>query len=293
KTNGKMNEGGKLKTEYHQTWAEYYCRYIKEYADTGIPIWGISVQNEPAAKQTWDSCLYTAEEERDFIKNYLGPAIKKADLGDLKVVIWDHNRDLVYERAKVVLDDPKAAEYVWGTGFHWYCGDHFENIQKLHDEFPHKQLIFTEGCQEGGTHLGSWDLGERYARSIINDLNRWTVAWIDWNLILNEQGGPNHVGNYCSAPIIADTRTGELHYQSSYYYLGHFSRYMRPGSVRIQSQVSTTDLEALAAVNAHGETVVTILNSKNKTVNFNLTQANISHSVTSPPRSIITLITAP
>ena len=196
KTTGEMNFGGKLKSEYRDTWADYYCKFIENYEKENVPIWGLSIQNEPEAKQTWDSCIYTAEEERDFIKNHLGPSLKKHNLLDRKIIIWDHNRDVMVERARTVLSDPGAAKYVWGTGFHWYCGDHFDNVQKVHDEFPDKQLIFTEGCQEGGPHIGSWNLGERYATSIINDLNRWTVAWIDWNLILNEQGGPNHVGNY-------------------------------------------------------------------------------------------------
>ena len=171
KTNGQMNHGGKLKKEFRETWAEYYCRYIELYEKSGIPIWGLSVQNEPDAKQTWDSCIYSAEEERDFIKNYLGPALNKNKLADKKLIIWDHNRDIMVDRARTVLNDPDAAKYVWGTGFHWYNGDHFDAVQKVHDEFPDKQLIFTEGCQEGGPHIGSWELGERYATSIIHDLN--------------------------------------------------------------------------------------------------------------------------
>ena len=111
----------------------------------------------------------------------------------VKIVIWDHNRDLMVERASVVYADPEAAQFVWGTGFHWYGADHFDHVQQVHDAWPDKQLLFTEGCQEGGPHTGSWELGERYARSIINDLNRWTVGWIDWNLLLDERGGPNHV----------------------------------------------------------------------------------------------------
>ena len=222
KTNEQMNFGGKIKEEYKESWANYYCKFIERYETEKIPIWGISVQNEPEAKQTWDSCIYTAEEERDFIKYYLGPALKNYNLLDKKLIIWDHNRDNMVERARTVLSDPGAAKYVWGTGFHWYCGDHFDNVQKVHDEFPDKELIFTEGCQEGGPHIGSWDLGERYAKSIINDLNRWTLAWLDWNLILDGQGGPNHVGNFCSAPIIVDN--DEILYQNSYYYIGHFSK---------------------------------------------------------------------
>ena len=289
KTNGQMNEGGKLKEEYKRAWADYYCKFIEFYHREEVPIWGISVQNEPEAKQTWDSCLYTAKEERDFIKYFLGPSLEEHNLLDKKVIIWDHNRDMMVERARTVLKDPEAAKFVWGTGFHWYCGDHFDNVQKVHDEFPDKNLIFTEGCQEGGPHLGSWDLGERYATSIINDLNRWTVAWLDWNLILDTQGGPNHVGNYCSAPMIVDTNTEEIFYQSSYFYIGHFSRFIKQGDSILEIE-NDTNLLSLSSVSKHKDKISTIiLNKSNASESFKYIGANTSVDLTIPERSIITL----
>jgi len=290
KTNGQMNHGGKLKEEFRDTWAIYYCKYINAYEKEGIPIWGISVQNEPAAKQTWDSCIYTAEEERDFIRNYLGPALKSKNLLDKKLIIWDHNRDIMVERARTVLNDPEAAKYVWGTGFHWYNGDHFDAVQQVHDEFPDKELIFTEGCQENGPHIGSWDLGERYATSIINDLNRWTSAWIDWNLILDENGGPNHVGNYCSAPIIVDTSTQEILYQSSYYYLGHFSRFIKRGDRIIECENKTENLLALASINDSGIATTIVMNKNNSHENCTYMNGNVVLNLCIPSRSIVTLI---
>ena len=290
KTTGEMNFGGKLKSEYKDTWADYYCKFIENCEKENVPIWGLSIQNEPEAKQTWDSCLYTAEEERDFIKNHLGPSLKKHNLLDRKVIIWDHNRDVMVERARTVLSDPDAAKYVWGTGFHWYCGDHFDNVQKVHDEFPDKQLIFTEGCQEGGPHIGSWNLGERYATSIINDLNRWTVAWIDWNLILDERGGPNHVGNFCSAPIIVDTNKNELLYQSSYYYLGHFSRFFNRGDKIIECKNSTENLLALSAIDENQKVTSTIMNKEEKSMHFLYENGTNAKALSIPPRSIMTLV---
>ena len=290
KTTGEMNFGGKLKSEYRDTWADYYCKFIENCEKENVPIWGLSIQNEPEAKQTWDSCLYTAEEERDFIKNHLGPSLEKHNLLDRKVIIWDHNRDVMVERARTVLSDPDAAKYVWGTGFHWYCGDHFDNVQKVHDEFPDKQLIFTEGCQEGGPHIGSWDLGERYATSIINDLNRWTVAWIDWNLILNEQGGPNHVGNYCSAPIIVDTRSQDLLYQSSYYYIGHFSRFILPGDKIINSKNTNDKIDVLSSINDQNIVNTVIQNKNESCVEINYNRDNMNSVFTIPERSIVTVV---
>ena len=290
KTTGEMNFGGKLKSEYRDTWADYYCKFIENCEKENVPIWGLSIQNEPEAKQTWDSCLYTAEEERDFIKNHLGPSLEKHNLLDRKVIIWDHNRDVMVERARTVLSDPDAAKYVWGTGFHWYCGDHFDNVQKVHDEFPDKQLIFTEGCQEGGPHIGSWDLGERYATSIINDLNRWTVAWIDWNLILNEQGGPNHVGNYCSAPIIVNTRSQDLLYQSSYYYIGHFSRFILPGDKIINSKNTNDTIDVLSSINDQNIVNTVIQNKNESCVEINYNRDNMNSVFSIPERSIVTVV---
>jgi glucosylceramidase len=290
KTNGQMNCGGKLKPEYRDAWARYYIRFIQEYAKEGVAIWGLTVQNEPAAAQPWDSCEYTAEEERDFVRDHLGPTLHRAGLGSVKIIIWDHNRDIIVERVRVAYDDPEAAKYIWGAGFHWYVQDKFDNIQLVHDAWPEKQLLFTEGCQEGGPHIGEWALGERYARSMINDLNHWTVGWVDWNLVLDETGGPNHVGNFCSAPIIADTRKDELIFQSSYYYIGHFSRFIRPGAQRVLCATNHDELEATAFANPDGVLAVVVLNRSDTVRPFTLKQGGRCASTTIPPHAISTYV---
>jgi glucosylceramidase len=248
------------------------------------------VQNEPEAAQTWDSCLYTGEEERDFVRDHLGPALRDAGLADVRLIIWDHNRDRLYERAKVVLDDPEAARFVWGVGFHWYCGDHFDNVQLVHEAYPDKHLVFTEGCQEGGPHVGSWDTGERYARNIIADLNRWTVAWVDWNLALDVTGGPNHVGNLCSAPILVDTTTGEILYQSAYYTIGHFARFIRPGARRVGCAKTLDALEATAFRNRDGTVAVVVLNRSAQPVEFLLRSGGLEAAADVPARGIKTFL---
>ena len=156
KSNGQMNQGGKLLPQYANAWARCYIRFIQEYEQEGVPVWGVSVQNEPQAVQRWDSCIYSAEEERDFVRDHLGPELAKAGLDHIKIVIWDHNRDRMVERASVVYMDPQASKYVWGCGFHWYGEDHFDHVQMVHDAWPDKALLFTEGCQEGGPHPGEW-----------------------------------------------------------------------------------------------------------------------------------------
>ncbi len=292
KTNGQMNHGGALLPQYAHAWAQCYVRFIREYEAQGVPVWGVSVQNEPLATQRWDSCIYSAEEERDFVRDNLGPALAKAGLGHVKIVIWDHNRDHMVERASVVYSDPVAAQYVWGCGFHWYGEDHFDHVQLVHDAWPDKALLFTEGCQEGGPHMGSWALGERYARSMINDLNRWTTGWIDWNLLLDETGGPNHAGNLCSAPIIVDRTSGTLQHQSSYYYIGHFTRFIRPGAQRVLCAATQQDLECTAFINTDGSTAVVVMNRTEMPIQFRLC-FEASRSVTTlPARAIATYVLA-
>ena len=149
-----MLQGGKLKPEFYQSWANYYVKFIEAYEAEGIPIWGLTIQNEPMAVQRWESCIYTAEEERDFLKNHLGPTLEKAGMSDKNVIVWDHNRDLLFQRASIILDDPDAAKYVWGTGFHWYEDwkdgiPMFDHVHRVHEAYPDKNLIFTEVCNEG------------------------------------------------------------------------------------------------------------------------------------------------
>nr|WP_093073037.1 glycoside hydrolase family 30 protein [Salisediminibacterium haloalkalitolerans] len=290
KTNGEMNNGGQLKPEHRQTWANYFVKYIEAMENAGVPIWGVSVQNEPAAVQTWDSCIYSAEEERDFVKNHLGPILHEQGLADKNIVIWDHNRDLIVERATTVLEDPEAAQYVWGTGNHWYVSEEFENLSKVHEAFPDKHLLFTEGCIEEGVHLGEWHTGERYARNIIGDMNNWLEGFLDWNLVLNEHGGPNHVGNYCDAPIIADTKSDQLHYNSSYYYIGHFSKFIKPGAKRVDAASTADNLSVTAFKNVTNELVAVILNETEQNQDVTVEVDGCRGDVAVPARSITTCV---
>jgi glucosylceramidase len=291
KSNGRMVQGGILRPECRQAWARCYVRFIQAYSDADIPIWGVSVQNEPEAAQRWESCLWTAQEECDFVRDFLGPELEAAGLGQVRIIIWDHNRDRMFERAQVVYSDPAAARRVWGTGFHWYGEDGFDQVQRVHDAWPGKQLLFTEGCQEGGPHHGSWELGERYARSMINDLNRWTAGWIDWNLLLDHRGGPNHVGNFCSAPILVSPTGNALLRQSSYFYLGHFARFVRPGALRALCASTSRELESTAFVNTDGSVAVVVLNRGEQAKRFALRVDPDQLAVARmPPRSIATYL---
>jgi glucosylceramidase len=297
KDNNDMRQGGKLKREFYQAWANYYTKFIKAYQNAGIPIWGISIQNEPMATQRWESCIYTAEEERDFLKHSLGPTMKREGLGDKKIIAWDHNRDLLYQRASTMLSDPEAAKYVWGIGFHWYepwsGGDPmFDNVKLVHEAFPDTNLIFTEGCKEAFDiqKVNDWKLGELYGHSMINDFNNGTAAWTDWNILLDETGGPNHVNNLCFAPLHADTKTGRLIYTNAFFYIGHFSKFIRPGAKRIVSSPSRSALLSTAFINTDGEVSVVVMNKSDQRVSYYLWVEGKAAEVNSLPHSIQTLV---
>jgi glucosylceramidase len=298
KDNNDVLHGGHLKQqEYGRSWANFYVKFIKTYEAQGIPIWGLSVQNEPMAKQTWESCIYTAEEERDFIKNYLGPVLQSSGLGDKKLIAWDHNRDLLYQRASTILEDPAAAKYVWGIGYHWYetwTGGpmQFENVKLVANAFPNTTLLFTEGCKEKFTFegLGNWALGEKYGYSMVNDFNSGCAAWTDWNILLDEKGGPNHVGNFCFAPVHADTRTGKLIYTNAYYYIGHFSKFVHPGAKRIAASSNRAQLQTSAFENTDGSIAVIVLNTTDEKFPYRVIIKGKETATESLPHSISTII---
>jgi len=297
KSNNNMLHGGKLLPAYYQSWANYYVKFINSYQAAGVPVWGLTVQNEPMATQQWESCIYTAQDECDFLKKYLGPTLATADLGDKKIIIWDHNRDLIAQRASVILEDQVAKKFVWGIGYHWYedwsGGDPmYENIEKVRTMYPDKNLFFTEGCSESFNpkNYQHWVNGEKYARSMINDFNNGTVGWTDWNILLNENGGPNHVGNFCFAPVHANTSTGELIYTPSYYYIGHFSKFINQGAKRIGTVSSRSQLLSTSFANPDGKLVTIVMNASDKKIVYFLCVNNLSTEITILPHSIQTLV---
>ena len=297
KTTGSMLQGGSLKPEFNQAWANYYVKFIQAYEKEGMPIWGLSVQNEPMAKQRWESCIYSAEQERDFLKNNLGPTLEKAGLGAKKIIVWDHNRDLMFQRAATIFDDPVASKYAWGMGFHWYESwsggqQMYENVKKVQEAYPTKNLIFTEGCAESfdPEKYQFWNNGEKYGASMINDFNNGTVAWTDWNILLDEHGGPNHVGNFCFAPVHANTKTGELIFTPSYYYIGHFSKFIQLNAKRISSVSSRSQLLTTSFQNPDNSRVTIIMNLSDSEVSYFLYVKDQAASLAIPAHAIQTIV---
>jgi glucosylceramidase len=294
-----MTFGGSLRPEYRKAWADFMVRFVQEM-DTRehIPVWALTVQNEPQAVQTWESCIYSAGEERDFIRDNLGPALSRAGLAGVRLCILDHNRDLMDEWTKTIYSDRAAAAFVWGTAMHWYVSEDFAAASRAHAAFPGKATLFTEGCNDpyedkGKFSIGKWEHAERYGHNMVNDFRNWVCGWIDWNIVLDQIGGPNHVGNFCDAPVIVDTEKGQVRYTPAFYYIGQFSRFVHPGASRIESHGGPKGLESVAFANPGGGLVIVVLNTANAPADFALAAGGEPVACRIPARAIQTYLRAP
>ncbi|MDF2945047.1 MAG: glucosylceramidase [Herbinix sp.] len=261
KTNGERSHGGKLKKDYRTMWADYICRYIIEFRKLGFQITKMTLQNEPNAVQTWDSCTYTGEEEKEFLRNYMYPALERNSLTEVEIFIWDHNKERVFERACEVIDE-ETDKMITGLAFHWYSGDHFEALKLIKERFPNKKLILSETCIEYSKFDKDDYLAnaQKYAHDIIGNINNGMSEFYDWNILLDEKGGPNHVGNYCDAPFLYDTLNHLLIERNTLSYIRHFSHFITPGAKRIAYTKYTDQLEVTALKNPDGKLVIVLLN---------------------------------
>lgn len=298
KTNRDMCNGGRLRRSKYGIWADMIAKYVQEYRNEGLRIGWVTVQNEPQARQTWESCLFKARQEITFASDYLRPALDKANLTDVRILIWDHNKERILERAEALIESDKA-DAINGMAFHWYSGDHFEALAEARNIIgDQRDLIFSEGCEaySAGDHTKDVSYAEHYAKEIIGDLNAGSNGIIDWNILLDDQGGPNHVGNYCDAPVMYDIQKDYLDVRLSYYYLGHFSRFIRPKARRILVSSFTKKLMTCGFENIDGSIVVVVLNMTDDEIAFELVINNESilpkklYRIISWPHSIISVI---
>lgn len=234
KSNGRRDGGGKLKPHYQRRWAEYICKYVAALRARGHCVKMLSLQNEPKAAQTWESCVYSAEEQKRFLTKYLWPALMRHGFGDIEIFIWDHNKERVYEWAEAMIDRHTDA-MIAGIAFHWYSGDHFEALRLLRERFPDKTLALSEACIEFSKHSGEDgpEKAERYAHEIIGNLNEGMSLFLDWNLLLDERGGPNHAKNFCDAPYLFHRAEGRLEARNLQACIRHFSHFLESGARRI------------------------------------------------------------
>lgn len=265
KTNGMRSRGGSLKAECRAAYAEYLCRYVEELKGLGLPVRRMSIQNEPKAVQTWDSCVYSVEEEKIFLRDYLYPAMVRHGLADIGLFIWDHNKERVYERACGIIDET-TERIVKGIAFHWYSGDHFEALDMVRQKFPDLELTLSEACIEYSKFDADGELlnVKKYAHEIIGNLNAGMNSFFDWNIVLDENGGPNHVKNFCDAPLLYHISEGSLEERMTFSAIGHFSKYIKPGAVRIACSRYTDELEATAFENPDQSIALILFNRTQK-----------------------------
>ncbi|CAG0916919.1 unnamed protein product [Notodromas monacha] len=253
KTNNELYGQGKLKPEYYQIWADYFVRFLEEYFNVYIDFWAITGQNEPLDGLLPNfefNCMgWTADEMRKFIAENLGPTLKNhSQFGNVKLIMMDDQRTQLELWTRVILGDEAAAGFVDGIGLHWYLDSWFgpEILSETHDLYPEKFLIYTEACEgdipnPAAVVLGSWERGEHYAFDIIENLNHWVTGWVDWNLALDLEGGPNWAGNQVDSPVIVNATANEFYKQPMFYALGHISKFITPDSIILKNHVLQAD----------------------------------------------------
>lgn len=294
--------GGKLLPEYNETWALFFSKYIDAYKAEGIDIWGVTVENEPLGNgNNWESMHFTAEEMTAFVVDHLGPRLEADGKADVKILGYDQNRDHLKDWVDVMFKDEVSSKYYAGTAIHWYASTYEvfpEVLQYAHNKAPEKYLIQSEACIDAevpkwkddawywakeATDWG-WDWApeeqkylhpkyapvNRYARDIIGCLNNWVDGWIDWNMVLDKQGGPNWFKNWCLAPVIVDPEADQVYFTPMYYTLSHFSKFIRPGAKRIGFDNGNKDLMVTAAKNPDGSIAVIVFNEGDKAQNFSV-----------------------
>ena len=306
--------GGRLKPEYYGSWAKYLVKFIQAYLGEGIPVAMLSIQNEASAATAWDSCLWSGEEEQRFLKHHLYPELERAGLADrLEIFIWDHNKERAIEHIDAFMADPEAAAHVDGFAYHWYSGDHFDALSLLHQRYPDRILMHSESCMlhmPGSMYSMSaedstlnqaamgrqlspaeCDYGDAvaYAHDIIGDLNHGMQRWIDWNLIVDKNGGPRHVSGGFTAPLVCGDDFG-FRETLTYEYLRAIAAAVRPGAVRIGRSVYGRDVEAAACRNADGSYGVLLLNRSEADIHVNLRMSgSIAQDIRLPAGTLTTL----
>ena len=313
--------GGKLLPKYYEPWALFYSKYLDAYKAEGIDIWGLTVVNEPHGNgNNWESMHFSPKEMTDFVRDYMGPQLEK-DGHDVKILGYDQNRAGIKEWVDEMYKDEASSKYYSGTAIHWYESTYEvfpEDLQYAHNKAPNKYLIETEGCVDSevpkwkddkwywskeATDWG-WDWASekdkhlhpkyapvnRYARDIIGCLNNWVDGWIDWNMLLDKQGGPNWFKNWCVAPVLVDTETDEVYYTPIYYTMAHFSKFIRPGALRIGMETDDKDLQATAAQNPDGTIAIVVFNEDNRAKNFTIELNGSSKSISIDPQAIQTIV---
>ncbi|WP_439151932.1 glycoside hydrolase family 30 protein [Winogradskyella sp.] len=314
--------GGKLLPEYYDTWALFFSKYVDAYKAEGIDIWGFTVENEPLGNgNNWESMHYSPDEMTNFVMNHLGPKLEADGKGDLKILGYDQNREHLKEWVDSQFENEETSKYFDGTAIHWYASTFEvfpEELQYAHQKAPNKYLIQSEACVDAEIPVwkdDAWywkkeatDWGwtwapekdkhlhpkyapvNRYARDIIGCLNNWVDGWVDWNMVLDREGGPNWFKNWCIAPVIVDPDADEVYFTPLYYTIAHFSKYIRPGAEVIDVDKTDDDLMVTACKNPDSSIAVVIFNEGKVPKDFLLSLKDETKHIRISGQAIQTLI---
>ena len=293
KTVPTMNFGGHLRPECYRPWARMLGRYLQAYLEEGVRIGRMSMQNEPCARQLWDSCLYNPAEEARFGVRYVKPELEDAGFDAVKLYCWDHNTDILSARVDKTMAYRGAYDAFDGVAFHWYAGDHFDQISDIAARYPKMELLGTEACVELWRDGWRPDVSkaEQYGHAILGQIRSGSQGFIDWNLLLDSKGGPNHARNYCEAPFMYDIEAHELKRMLSYAYIGHFSRFVMPGARCVDVDTAGDKApECVAFINPDSMRVLVMLNRTDEDIEVLVREGERSASVALPSHSIITAL---
>lgn len=314
--------GGKLLPEYNDTFALYFSKYLQAYQKEGVDIWGVTVINEPHGNgNNWESTLFSPKEMTDFVQNHLGPKLENDGWKDIKILGYDQNRAGLQEWVDAMYKDEKTSKYFAGTAIHWYESTYEvfpEALQYAHNKAPNKYLIQTEACVDSeipqwqddtwywkkeATDWG-WDWASekdkylhpkyapvnRYAEDIIGCLNNQVDGWVDWNMLLDRQGGPNWFKNWCVAPVIVDPENDEVYFTPLYYVMSHFSKFMRPGAVKIGCEINNKQLKVTAVQNIDKSIAIALFNPTNEMYTIEIKLDNTVQIISIAAKALQTVI---
>lgn len=284
KTSGSMI-GGKLMKQHYTTLAAYFLKFIEAYELRGIPIYAVTPQNEPGYMPPhYPGMLMSAEQQVEFVREHLGPVLRASCYSDVKIICHDHNYDTV-DYPREVLASP-AYEFVAGSGFHHYGGS-IEAMSALHQQFPEKGIWFTEGG------FGDWNTNfDNIVHEMIAIPRNWAKSIILWNIALDQHDQPavlNPDNTNDGLLLIRSDATDEVHYQSLFYYLGHLSKFVKPGALRISSPSDERQLETVAFLNRDGSRVLVAANRNALSISMKLRWSGKESTLPVPGRSMITL----